>query len=63
MFSGFAVAGYTGPTIMKRVFDATNSFHGAFLVGIGFCLAGLLLAFLFRLLTRARSAHALACAQ
>jgi len=52
MFSGFAIAGYTGPTIMKNVLSATHSFNDAFLIGIGFCIAGLILTYLFRILTK-----------
>ncbi len=49
MFSGFAVAGYVGPTIMTSVFNSTNSYKGAFLIGIGFSLAGLVLTYIYRL--------------
>ncbi|CAM3825378.1 putative MFS-type transporter YhjX [Vibrio aerogenes CECT 7868] len=50
MFCGFAIAGYVGPTIMRQVFDATGSFKGAFLIGIGFCLAGFVLTGIYHLL-------------
>ena len=49
MFSGFAVAGYVGPTIMTQIFNATNSYKGAFLIGIGFSIAGLALTYLYRI--------------
>ena len=52
MFSGFAVAGYVGPTLMMTVFRQTGSFKGAFLLGICFSLAGLVLTFLYRLIGR-----------
>lgn len=55
MFSGFAVAGYVGPTLMMTVFRHTGSFKGAFLLGIGFSLAGLVLTFLYRLFVRRAS--------
>ncbi len=57
MFSGFAVAGYVGPTLMMTVFRQTGSFKGAFLLGIGFSVAGLALTFLYRLIGRASSAQ------
>ncbi|WP_320151159.1 OFA family MFS transporter [uncultured Tolumonas sp.] len=49
MFSGFAVAGYAGPTIMTLIFNATNSYKGAFLIGIGFSVAGLALTYVYRI--------------
>lgn len=48
MFSGFAIAGYVGPTIMTNTLKATGSYKGAFLVGIAFSIAGLLLTFVYR---------------
>ncbi len=56
MFAGFAIAGYTGPTIMSHVVSTTHSFKDAFPIGIGFCIAGLLLTYLFRILTKRSSA-------
>ena len=52
MFSGFAVAGYVGPTIMMSIFNATNSYKGAFLIGIGFSIAGLALTLIYRLMNK-----------
>lgn len=49
MFCGFAIAGYVGPTIMRQVFDASGSFKGAFLIGIGFSLAGFVLTCIYHL--------------
>lgn len=49
MFSGFAIAGYAGPTIMMHIFNASHSYKGAFLIGIGFSVAGLVLAYIYRL--------------
>lgn len=48
MFSGFAIAGYVGPTIMTNTLKATGSYKGAFLIGIAFSIAGLLLTFVYR---------------
>lgn len=48
MFAGFAVAGYAGPTIMTHIFNANHSYKGAFLIGIGFSVAGLILAYIYR---------------
>ena len=50
MFIGFAVAGYTGPTIMHSMLSATGSFKSAFLIGIGFSFAGLVLSYVYRML-------------
>ncbi|MDW6003576.1 L-lactate MFS transporter [Vibrio mangrovi] len=63
MFSGFAVAGYTGPTIMRNVFGATHSFKDAFLIGIVFCVAGLILTYIFRIITKKSKANELAASQ
>lgn len=52
MFCGFAIAGYSGPAIMMNVEKSTNSFNGAFLIGIGFCVLGLGLTVLFRALMK-----------
>ncbi|WP_024873318.1 OFA family MFS transporter [Tolumonas lignilytica] len=52
MFSGFAIAGYVGPSIMMAVSNATNSFKYAFLIGIGFSIAGLALTFIYRMMNK-----------
>nr|WP_321269691.1 OFA family MFS transporter [uncultured Tolumonas sp.] len=57
MFSGFAVAGYAGPTIMTLIFNATNSYKGAFLIGIGFSVAGLALTYIYRIANKKFSAE------
>jgi len=57
MFSGFAVAGYAGPTIMTLIFNATNSYKGAFLIGIGFSVAGLALTYVYRIANKKFSAE------
>lgn len=48
MFVGFAVAGYFGPTILNKIYGSTQSYNDAFLVAIGFSLAGLALTFAYR---------------
>ncbi|WP_242535995.1 OFA family MFS transporter [Vibrio sp. Vb2880] len=53
MFTGFAVAGFCGPTIMRSVFNATRSFDHAFLIGIAFSVLGLILSFVFRMVNQA----------
>lgn len=52
MFCGFAVAGYVGPTIMGYVYHSTHSYKGAFLIGIVFCMVGLLATFCYRQMER-----------
>ncbi len=55
MFIGFAVAGYFGPTILNKIFGATGQYTNAFVVAIGFSLAGLLLTFVYRFATKKAS--------
>ncbi|MFM2481295.1 OFA family MFS transporter [Celerinatantimonas sp. YJH-8] len=52
MFCGFAIAGYVGPTIMNSVFGATHSYKDAFLIGIAFCVVGLISTFIFKQVNR-----------
>ena len=52
MFSGFAIAGYVGPTIMTNTLKATGSYKGAFLIGIAFSIGGLLLTFVYRAINK-----------
>ncbi|WP_437615071.1 L-lactate MFS transporter [Erwinia sp. V71] len=52
MFTGFAIAGFAGPSIMTAVFHSTGSYQHAFLIGIGFCLTGLLLTWVYRVASR-----------
>lgn len=49
MFCGFAVAGYVGPTILGTVHKATSQYSDAFLIGIAFCVIGLLCTLIYRL--------------
>ncbi|WP_237476260.1 L-lactate MFS transporter [Vibrio eleionomae] len=60
LFAGFAVSGFTGSTIMHRVLETTHSYKGAFLIGIGFCLGGLVLSGLFKWYTARANKLALA---
>ncbi len=49
MFIGFAIAGYVGPTIMNHIYVSSHSYKEAFLIGIVFSIAGLVLTFLYRI--------------
>lgn len=55
MFIGFAIAGYFGPTILNNIYGSTQSYHNAFLVSIGFSLAGLALTFVYRVFQKSAS--------
>ena len=52
MFIGFAVAGYFGPTVMRGIYHASQSYQPAFLAAAFFSLAGLGLSVLYRLTNR-----------
>lgn len=52
MFIGFAVAGYFGPTIMNNIFKADGSYQRAFLVAMGFSIAGLALSAAFKFVVK-----------
>lgn len=60
MFANFAVAGYTAPNIMNHVHAATESYKGAFLISIGFCVVGLVLTYMYRIITKRSHASSLA---
>ncbi|MCS5422975.1 MULTISPECIES: L-lactate MFS transporter [Psychrilyobacter] len=49
MFSGFAVAGYFGPTIMVKIAKMSKV---AFLIAIGFSIAGLAITFIYRVVNK-----------
>lgn len=51
MFIGFSVAGYFGPTILNSIYNTSGSYNGAFMVAIGFSVAGLALTFVYRALS------------
>jgi MFS family permease len=46
MFIGFAVSGYFGPTIMSAIKSSSGSYRPAFLVGLCFAAAGMILTLL-----------------
>ena len=56
MFIGFAVAGYFGPTTCGKILAKTGSYSSAFIVSIALVLAGLLLSFVYTLVTKKSSA-------
>lgn len=49
MFIGFAAAGYFGPSIMAKVFNADGSYQRAFLIACVLSLCGVALSFVYRL--------------
>jgi hypothetical protein len=53
---GFAVAGYFGPTTCGKILAKTGSYSSAFIVSIALVLAGLLLSFVYTLVTKKSSA-------
>ena len=55
MFIGFAVAGYFGPTTCGRILAKTGSYSSAFIVSIALVIAGLLLSFVYSMVTRKSS--------
>lgn len=55
MFIGLAVAGYFGPTTMRKVFMADGVYTRAFLIAGAFSAAGLLLTFIYRAFTKKKS--------
>ena len=52
MFTGFALAGFFGPTAMRNIYSASGSYQQAFLATCALSLAGVLLTFLYRLVAR-----------
>lgn len=48
MFIGFAVSGYFGPTVMKNVFAADQSYQRAFLIAAVLCAIGFVFTFVYR---------------
>ena len=52
MFIGFALAGYLGPTIVGAVYRSTDSYSMAFLIAMGLAVAGIILSFLYRILSK-----------
>lgn len=54
MFIAFGVAGVAGPMIMTKKFAATGSYSGAILIALGLSVAGLVLTFVYRAMSKAK---------
>ena len=54
MFISFAAAGVLGPVIMGRTFDATNSYQTAYIICLILAIAGIILAFIYRKMSKAK---------
>ena len=52
MFVGFALAGYFGPTVCRRILAASGSYSAAFVVAACLALAGIVLSLVYRRMTR-----------
>ena len=52
MFTGFAAAGYFGPTVMRNIYAARGVYQPAFLVACGLNIAGIILTFVYRGMTK-----------
>ena len=52
MCIGFGLAGYFGPQIAKGVFNHTGSYHNAFLAACVFSVVGLVLTFVYQMITK-----------
>ncbi len=52
MWIGFSLAGLVGPSILTSVFNATDSYRGAFLLAMGINAVGLLLSVVYRKLSK-----------
>ena len=57
MFIGFAVAGYFGPTIMGNTFRTTGTYQNAFLIACALNVAGIVLAFVYRMVSKRAKAN------
>jgi MFS family permease len=53
MFTGFAAAGFFGPTIVSKIYENKDAYQQAFLVAMGLAVAGLVLSFLYRRIVEA----------
>ncbi|MDR0582767.1 MAG: hypothetical protein LBG57_00230, partial [Treponema sp.] len=47
MFTGFALAGYFGPTIMSSVYTGSGSYQPAFLIALSLALMGIVLSLFY----------------
>ncbi len=54
MFIAFGVAGVAGPMIMTKKFAATGSYSGAILIALAIAVAGLVLSFVYRAMSKAK---------
>lgn len=52
MFIGFAAAGYFGPTIMSKIYASAGAYQTAFLAAMALAIAGAVLTFAFRKLSK-----------
>ncbi|MBP5167993.1 MAG: OFA family MFS transporter [Oscillospiraceae bacterium] len=52
MFTGFAAAGYFGPTVMRNIYAAKGIYQPAFLVACGLNLFGIVLTFVYRVMSK-----------
>lgn len=58
MFIGFAVAGYFGPTVMRNVYAADNSYQRAFVIAAVLVVVGFALTFVYRFVNKKESISA-----
>lgn len=52
MFIAFAAAGVLGPMIMKNTFASSGSYNTAYMIAVGLAVAGLVLAFIYKMLSK-----------
>jgi MFS family permease len=52
MFIAFALAGVVGPMMLRSIYANSGAYTQAFYIGIGFAIAGLVLAILYRLVSK-----------
>lgn len=52
MFSGFAFAGYVGPTVLKNVYATYGSYQRAFIIAVVVAIVGLLLTFVYKYMNK-----------
>ena len=54
MFIGFALAGFFGPLGMNALYQSSGSYHPAFFLGIALSSVGLILTFVYKMVSRAK---------
>ncbi|BCN30079.1 L-lactate MFS transporter [Anaeromicropila herbilytica] len=52
MFIAFALAGVFGPMVLKNIYSTSGTYKNAFLIGIVFVIAGLVLGMIYRVLDK-----------